>query len=68
MSFIHACTDFRRNLRAVLFTMGTEYAEKLEVDLENLNNKIRKAIVEAIALYPSYDNYFDELKAIGAAE
>lgn len=38
MSFIGACTDFRRNLRAVLFTAGSEYASKLDVDLEDLNN------------------------------
>lgn len=59
ISFINACIDFRRNLRAVLFTMGSEYAEKLDMDLEGLNNKIREGIVEAVTLCPGYDNYFD---------
>lgn len=59
MSFNRACTDFRRNLRAVLFTVGSEYASKLDVDLEGLNNKIREGVVEVVTLCPGYDNYFD---------
>lgn len=58
-AFITACTDFRRNLRGGLLTAGNEYADKLNIDLDDLNKKVRAGLLERATLCPGHDQVFD---------